>query len=257
MFVTIVSYAGLFFSGTYAKETANWQAQAFGQDIIDLFLITPLLLITSWLAYKNSRAALLLWSGVLVYLIYTFVLFCFSVHFNYLFIVYCLTLGLAFYAFLYFLFSQFNKPIASWFTEKMPVKTIGIYLILLAGLFYFLWLSEIITATLSNTTPSTITAAGLITNPVHALDLSVVLPGLMIVAILFLKRKPSGLLLVPAALTFGILMDITIGSLVIVMNLKGMETDISLAVIMGTFALFTLGLLIWFFKGLHLKKTGV
>ena len=175
----------------------------------------------------------------------------------YLFIIYCLTLGLAFYAFLYFLFSQFNKPIASWFTDKIPVKTIGIYLIILAGLFYLLWLSEIIPANLSNTTPSTITESGLIINPVHVLDLSVVLPGLMIVAILLLKRKPLGLLLVPAALTFGILMDITIGSLVIVMNIKGMETDLSLAVIMGCMALFTLGLLIWYLKCLLLKKTGI
>jgi len=36
---------GLFIPDTYAKETANWQAQALAQDIFDLFLITPLLLI--------------------------------------------------------------------------------------------------------------------------------------------------------------------------------------------------------------------
>ncbi|MCK4559888.1 MAG: hypothetical protein KAV45_08905 [Calditrichia bacterium] len=253
---TIVSYAGLFIPDTYAKETANWAAQAVAQDIIDLFLIIPFLLITSWLAFKKSRIALLLWSGVLIYLIYTFVIYCFAVHFNQLFIVYCLVLGLSFYAFLYFFLSQIKEPIDSWFSDTVPVKTVGIYLMILSGLFYLLWLSEIIPAIFSNTTPATIIETGLVTNPVHALDLSVVLPGFMIVGILLLKKNPKGLLLAPAVLTFCILMDITIGTLMIVMDIRGIETDLSLTVIMVLLALFTLGLLIWFLKSLQLKRIG-
>ena len=252
---TIVSYAGLFFPDTYAKETANWAAQAVAQDIIDLFLIIPFLLITSWLAFKKSRIALLFWGGVLIYLIYTFVLYCFAVHFNQLFIVYCLLLGLSFYAFLYFLLSQIKDPIVGWFSEKVPVKTVGIYLIILSGLFYLLWLSEIIPAIFSNATPATIIETGLLVNPVHALDLSVVLPGFMIVGILLLKKNPLGLLLAPAVLTFCILMDITIGTLMIVMNMRGIETDLSLTGIMGLLALFTLGLLVWFLRSIQLRKT--
>jgi hypothetical protein len=253
---TIVSYAGLFIPDTYAKETANWTARAVGQDMIDLFLIIPFLTITSWLAFKKSRIALLLWSGVLIYLIYTFVLYCFAVHFNQLFVVYCLVLGLSFYAFLYFLLSQIKDPIAGWFSDKVPVKTVGIYLMILSGLFYLLWLSEIIPAIFSNTTPATIIETGLVTNPVHALDLSVVLPGFMIVGILLLRKNPKGLLLAPAVLTFCILMDITIGTLMIVMDIRGIETDLSLTVIMVLLALFTLGLLIWFLKSLQLKRIG-
>jgi hypothetical protein len=256
IFVIIVSYAGLFIPDTYARETANWAAQAVAQDIIDLFLIIPFLLITSWLAFKKSRIALLFWGGVLIYLIYTFVLYCFAVHFNQLFVVYCLVLGLSFYAFLYFLLSQIKDPIASWFSDKVPVKTVGIYLMILSGLFYLLWLSEILPAIFSNTTPATIIETGLLVNPVHALDLSVVLPGFMIVGILLLKKNPLGLLLAPAVLTFCILMDITIGTLMIVMDIRGIETDLSLTVIMVLLALFTLGLLIWFLKSLQLKRIG-
>ena len=254
MFVIVVSYAGLFIPDTYVKETANWQAQALGQDFFDLFLITPLLLITGYLAYKKNRSAFLLWSGLLVYLIYTFVLFAFAVHFNYLFILYCMTLGLAFYAFLYFLFSEIKEPIVTRFIDKVPVKTVGIYLIILAGLFFLLWLSDIIPANLSNTIPTSIAENGLITNPVHALDLSVVLPGMVFVAILLLKRKPLGLLLSPTVLTFTILMDITIGLLVIVMKMKGIEADLSVAFIMGLLSLFTLGLLICFLRSINLKN---
>ena len=145
---------------------------------------------------------------------------------------------------------------ASWFSEKVPVKTVGIYLIILSGLFYLLWLSEIIPAIFSNATPATIIETGLLVNPVHALDLSVVLPGFMIVGTLLIKKNPLGLLLAPVVLTFCILMDITIGTLMIVMNMRGIETDSSLTVIMGLLALFTLGLLVWFLKSLQLKKIG-
>jgi len=253
--VIIISYAGLFIPETYAKETTNWQAQALAQDLFDLFLVTPLLLITAWLAYKKSQIALWLWAGTVAYLIYTLVLYSFAVHFDYLFIIYCLALGLSFYAFLYFMFSQSKEHLTDWITDKSPVKTVGYFFILLAVLFYFLWLSEIIPAILNGRTPASITEAGQITNPVHVLDLSVLLPGLIFIAINLLNRKPWGIFLTPVVLTFLILMTIAIGTMVIVLNMKGLESDISAAMIMGILALFSLFLLVWFIKTIKLKNT--
>lgn len=246
VFVIIVSYAGLFIPDTYAKETTNWQAQALAQDLFDLILVAPLLLISAWLAYRRNRIALLLWAGTIVYIIYTFVLFCFAVHFNFLFLIYCLTLGLSFYAFLFFLFSQTKVLNTDLTNVKIPNKTIGYYFIVLAALFYLMWLSEIIPAILNNTIPATITAAGQITNPVHVLDLAVVLPGLIYLAIQLLKKKPFAILLTPVVLAFIVLMDIAIGVMVIVMNMKGLGTDLAVAVVMGFLALFSIVLLIWF-----------
>src|SRR4051812_42515598 len=91
--VVIASCAGLLTPGFYAAESLNWQAQSVGQDMVDLFLVVPCLLITSVRAYKGSRTAAKLWGGVVFYLTYTFVLYCFDVHFNRLFVVYCICLG--------------------------------------------------------------------------------------------------------------------------------------------------------------------
>lgn len=52
-----VSCAGLFVPASYSKETLNWQAQAMGQDAMDLFLLTPLLVVSALLAAKNNRNA--------------------------------------------------------------------------------------------------------------------------------------------------------------------------------------------------------
>jgi hypothetical protein len=249
--IIIASYRGLFLPETYSKETLNWTAQATGQDAVDLFLISPFLIITSLLAYKKNKKALLLWSGGIFYLIYTYVIYCFAVHFNDMFLVYCLILGLSFYSFIYFLFSHIKEPIADWFSGKIPVKTIGIYLIVISCFFYILWLSEIVPAIKSNATPANIIEIGTPTNPVHALDLSVCLPGLLITSILLLRKKPLGLLLTPAMMTFCILMDITIGGLVIVMKMKGLDADWSLTIIMGLLALISATMLVMFLKSLR------
>jgi hypothetical protein len=130
---------------------------------------------------------------------------------------------------------------------------VGYYFILLAVVFYFLWLSEIIPAILNRTTPTSITETGLITNPVHVLDLSVLLPGLVFVAVNLIHRRIWGILLAPVVLTFLILMNITIGIIIVVMNIKGFEGELSAAIIMGILALFSLVLLVWYLRKLNPK----
>lgn len=234
--VIIVSCIGLLIPDTYALETPNWIAQATGQDIIDLFLITPVLVISAIFAYTGNKVARLIWSGSLFYLIYTFVIYSFAVHFNNMFILYCLILGLSFYLFIYFIISNSKKTVSNWFKNKIPNKLIGIYLIVIACLFYVLWLSELIPAICTNSIPKSLTDTGLFTNPIHVLDLSVCLPALIITGILLLRKNYLGLLLAPSMLVFCVLMDITIGILVIVMRMKHLETNMDLTIIMSLLA---------------------
>lgn len=251
LLIIITSGPSLFSSNFYSKETSNWGTQSIGQDGIDLFLIAPLLIITSVFFYRK-RTALLLWSGILFYLIYTYVIYCFTLHFNKFFISYCVILGLSFYLFQYFLLSQIQKPIVKSMTNKRVRKIIGIYFIAIACLFYLLWLTEIIWAIMNNTMPASLVGTGLFTNPVHAIDLSVCLPALFITGFLLLKQNVFGLLLTPAMLVFCILMDITIGVLVVLMKSKGLEGDYSIAVVMFMLALLSAVLLIWFMKYLEM-----
>jgi hypothetical protein len=52
--IIINCYNSLFVPGTYARETFSWYVQTTGQEIVDLFLIVPLVLVTSILAYKQN-----------------------------------------------------------------------------------------------------------------------------------------------------------------------------------------------------------
>lgn len=251
--IIFASSVGLFAHDSYSRESSNWQAQAIGQDLVDLFLLVPCLLITGFLASGNYIARVM-WGGVLLYLIYTFLIYCFDVHFNNLFVIYCFILGLSFYSFLYFISVQSKEQGVIEFTKSLPVKAVGIYFLIISGVFSFLWLSEIIPAILHNTTPKSLIETGLLTNPVQVIDLSLFLPGIFITGVLVLKKKPMGLMLAPVILTFFILMDITIGFLVIVMKQRGLESNLSVTVAMSVLALFSLIMLIWYLRNMKLPS---
>jgi hypothetical protein len=250
--IIIASWIGLFTENFYSKETPNWILQAIGQDTIDLFLVTPVLLITSFLAIKNEKA-FLLWGGTTLYLVYTFVIYCFDVHFNALFLAYCFTLGLSFYSFLYFLFCLIPLHVNNN-NKNNAVKFIAVYFIVLSGLFYLLWLSEILPAIFKHTAPESLNSTGLPTNPVHVIDLAVILPAIFIVGIMLFRKNRLGLLLVPPLLLFFILMDITIGGLAVAMNLQGSETNYVIPLVMTVLALVSTVLLVWYLKNLCFFK---
>lgn len=242
--VAYVSYVGLSTPDFYKAETLNWQTQSYGQDLLDLFLAVPVLLLSSIFAARGNKAAWLIWGGTIVFLLYTFVIYCFDVHFNKLFVFYCITLGLLFYSAIYFFYSNIKYPIITEFKSSIVSKVTGIYFIVIAVLFYFLWLSEIIPSIQNNTIPTSLEEVGLPTNAVHVIDLAVFLPLLFITGVLMLKRNPFGYVLAIMALSFCILMDITIGALTVLMYKRNITSDVSVAYIMGALTFVSLILLL-------------
>ena len=234
---TVVSYAGIFIESTYSKETINYAAQGIGQDIVNLFFVVPILLITAFFAWRKSKLGLLIWSGALFYLAYSYTIYCFGLHFNHLFIAYCIILGLSFYSLIYFVFSSIHENVSEWFEKKVPCISTGIFLIIIAILFYFIWLSEIIPAILNNTTPKSITESGLLVNPVHVLDIAICLPALILEGIALIKRKSIGFLLAPTMMIFCIFMAVAIAAMVFVMRSKGQEANYVLTAVFGIITL--------------------
>ena len=247
------SCAGILTTDLYINETPNWKAQSFGQDLINLFLIAPSLIAATFFAYKNNTSAIKIHAGINLYLIYTFVLFCFDVHFNQLFFLYCCCLGLSFYSFVYFIYSN-SRYYNENYLNKSRHRLIGFYLITVALVFYILWLAEIVPAIIFNSMPQSVIDVGLPTNGVHVLDLAIILPGIFITGILFLNRKQLGFTLGPVILTFFVLMNITIGVLAIVMKFKGIQSDLTLTVIMVILAVISLILLIGSLRNINYIK---
>jgi len=90
------SGAGIFVKSIYSQETVSYTAQGVGQDIVNIVVAIPVLLISAYFLRKRSVRALLVWLGALVYVVYSYVMYAFSVHFGFLFPFYIAVLGLFF-----------------------------------------------------------------------------------------------------------------------------------------------------------------
>jgi hypothetical protein len=234
---TIVSYAGIFIESTYARENALYAAQGIGQDIVNLYIVVPILVVAAYFAWRKSKLGLLIWSGAIFYLAYSYTIYSFGLHFNNLFIAYCLILGLSFYSLIYFVFISMKEDVSKWFAKETSTKSTGIFLIVIAVLFYLIWLSEIIPAIFVNAIPKSIVESGLLINPVHVLDIAICLPALIITGIALIKKKNIGFLLASTMMIFCIFMAIAIAAMVFEMKAKGLIANLSLTIVFGLIAL--------------------
>jgi len=228
---------GIFFKSAYSRETSSMAVQGAAQDLTNIVLAVPSLLASAFLIRNGSRRATFVWLGAALYIFYTFVIYCFAVHFNSFFLVYCAVLGLTFYSIISLLLSLDMPAIKNWFAEDKSNNASICFLIAISILFFLIWMKAIIPALVSGEPPQELREDGLLTNPVHVLDLSFFLPGIFISGILLKRKRPLGYLLAPSLITFCIMMLLTICALIIAMKLSGMASDITMSIIFMAVAL--------------------
>ncbi len=199
--VGVTGWAGLFRPGTYERETRDWATQAIGGDAVNLFLVVPLLLVSGLLLRRGPVAARLLWLGAVGYLLYNFLIYCFAVHFNALFLVYCAVLGVSFYGFIVGILQVPLSAVATRRRSRLPAWSTAAVFLFMAVATSAQWLREIVAALRSGTPPPSATSLGMPVNPVWVLDLCFLLPALAVTAVLLLRGRPLGTLLAPVLLT--------------------------------------------------------
>ena len=221
--LVIATGGGLFMRGLY-RDTPNLVVQALGQDVITLVVVLPTLVIGAWLTGRGSQRARLVWLGGLVYMVYTYVGYAFDVRFNPLFLVYVALLGCSTYALIGGLVTTDWAGIQASFTQQTPVKTVSIYLAVIAGLFYGLWLSDAVPASLTGKPSQGLIDAGTPTNFVQVLDMAWMLPALAITAVSLWRKQPIAYTLAGALLTFFVLLTLAVLAMVVFMVRAGQRS---------------------------------
>ena len=249
--VTAVSLGGLFIDRMYAAETGDWLAQCLAQDLFDLCIGVPALVVSLIAFEKGSRIAFFALAGLLVFLIYTFIIYTLSVHFNSFFLLYCLALGLSVYSLIVLLYGVGSGTVKGWFPESRSTTLPIVYLFFFALLFYALWLLDIVPSLLSGRSPAILQQTGLFTNPVHVIDLSVLLPGFVIAAFLLKKRHSIGYVFAPAIMTFSIAMTLSIATIVFYEYAKGFTPEYSVGIAMVVSSILSLIVFLNFTKGIR------
>lgn len=241
--VAIAALGGIYEPSVYAKETASWAAQGLGQDVVNLLVVVPLLLGCAFGIARGSRSALLVLAGALIYTLYSFVLYAFAMHFNVLFLVYCAVIGTSFYALVDIASFLRGQNAQTWIPISRHRRAIGLVLVGISLAFAGLWLSTVLPALIAGTAPRELEEVGLITNPVHILDLAIVLPGLAVTGALVLLGRPAGYLLATVALAFDALMTLAILGMNVAMWRSGLAIAMPVVIAMSAVEIVSLALL--------------
>lgn len=250
IFIATCSSIGIWHEQIYSKETVSWLSQCIGQDISNLFIVSPILLVSIFYASKGNKAAKIIWIGTIITNVYSYVIYCFNVHFNFLFHIYCLILGLSIFSALIFFVKNINVDFKNWFTQKTPTKTIGIFLFIVASMFTAMWLAGSLPAALTNTAPENIIKDNLFTSPVQVLDFSFYLPLMFISSVMVFKKKTLGYILAPMMLVFTILTNVNIICLTVVTMQRTSSNSISMIIAFCIFEFICIWFLYLFLKNI-------
>jgi hypothetical protein len=235
---------GLSVPSIYASLTPAFLPQALAQDIASLCVVAPLWIIAAVLALRGSARAYLLWLGVLVFTVYNYSIYTFSVPFGPLFPVWVAVLGMALYALIGGLTSMDHEAARLALRGSRAVRVTAWALLILGVLFALLWLSEDVPALIAGATPASVRDMGLPTNPVHILDLSFFLPAAFMTGIWLLRDKPLAYSIAPAMIVFLILTGIPILITPAVMQARGEASGWGIAIPIGGLTVLLLALLI-------------
>ncbi|MHA7286197.1 hypothetical protein ACX80I_07960 [Arthrobacter sp. MDT3-44] len=161
-----------------------------------MVLALPALVTAMFFTRRDSARALVVWLGALAYIVYQSVLFLFATPFNSLFLIYVAMLSAAFWSIVVIVQTVDLVAFRARFDGMLPVRSIAIYVAVLAVLNAAVWLRAIIPAVRSEQPATFLEGSGVTTNPVFIQDLAIWLPLLICGAWWLWNRQPLGELVV-------------------------------------------------------------
>jgi hypothetical protein len=221
------AFAGLAIGGLYV-DAPNWVQQARGTDLATLFLAVPVLAVGLWTASRGSSAGHLAVVAGLLYLVYNYAIFAFSVAMNPLTGVHIAIFGMALWSLV--LAGRSAVDGAEAVTERLNRRTAGGLLVGVGAMFGLLWLGQIATVATTGVLPADLIKAGISSNPVYALDLAFFLPLCAIAGIGLLRRNGAAAFAFPMLVWVPLMGAGVVGGIVL-MAVAGDQTAVPVAVV--------------------------
>ena len=179
-------------------------------------MVAPALTISLLFSLRGSFRAQVVWLGLLSWVAYNYATYSFGLQYTTLFVVHVALLSLAVFA-IAIVIRRFDlTKVRSAVAAHGAVRYMSLFLFLVAGVFLILWLSDLLPATLTNSIPARLKDLQSTSNPIEVLDLSFVLPLLILAGIRLWQRKANGLVLGGSMLAFmaAVMVAISPGSLI-------------------------------------------
>lgn len=195
----VASGAGLLVDRIYAHETPAWETQARGQDLANLAVLLVLALAARAVGHR-SLPGLLVWLGTMVAATYTWTIYVFAVHFGPLFPVHVALFGLSAWSLIGGFSAVDRHEVHRRLGTARGQRFASALVLVVGGLFVLMWLGQDVPAAVRDTAPAELVETGLVTNPVHVLDLGLFLPLALLAGVMLWRRRAWGYVLVPVVL---------------------------------------------------------
>ena len=187
--------------GWYRYDTPIGALSFKAGDLITLFLAIPALVVSFVLYRRGSLRGGLVLTGALSYFLYTYISLGFGATYNNLFLVYVLIFSASLFGLILALTSFDAESLPAHFTETLPRRGIGIFLVVSGIILSLIWIVlSIAPALLQSKAPPE--AYFYTTFMTGIVDIGIVAPALLVAGVLILRRAPIGYLLASTMLVF-------------------------------------------------------
>jgi hypothetical protein len=187
----IASAGGLFFPELYRDNELVKQTW-FINDLLTLGVITPLLIGSLVLTLRNSQRARLVWVAMLAYMFYNYAFYLFGAAFNVFFLLYVALVSLSLFALIFALANVDVQAISQAFSARTPARWISSFMMFIDAFLGFKWITDSLNFVFTGKLPQATIDFDHPTNIVFALDLSLIVPWMVLGAIWLWQRKPWG-----------------------------------------------------------------
>ena len=217
-------------NGLYKHMPSDVAIQGIAQDYITLFVGIPLLIISYFWFAKNSLKGKFLLAGVTGYFLVSYLFYMTMGMYNEMFLVYVILTGLTFYSFFILMTSFEFQSLKNYFSELIPFKFTGGFLIFNSIMIGLLWLGVVVPPILDGSIyPEELNH--FTTLIVQGMDLSILLPASFIIGLLFIKKNNFGFLFAPVYYVFLSLLMLALTTKIIGMSLQGVDAGPALIII--------------------------
>ncbi len=197
-----VSTGGLALQGLY-HDNAFVRSTWLGNDLVTLCVAVPLLSGALLLARRGSPRARLVWLGMLDYMLYNYAFYLFAAAFNAFFMLYVALLVCSIFALVYALGGLDVPATAAAFRRRTPVRWIAGYMLFVSLGLTTVYLAQSLGFIFSGALPAIVTLSGHPTSIVFALDLTLLVPVMLLGGLWLWQRKAWGYTLAGISLVKG------------------------------------------------------
>jgi hypothetical protein len=208
--------------GIYQDMSAEVAPQGIAQDWITLCIAVPLLLISLRLVQRDSVRGRILLTGTLAYFLVTYLFYTVMGMFNQLFLVWVSLMGLGFYTFVLSLISFRPTFQKETFSNSLPRKFMGGFLMFSAITIAILWLSVVLPALMKREIP--VAVEHYTTLIVQGLDLGILLPTSFLAGYNLYRGSKNGYWIGPVYTVFLTILMCALTAKVIAMGMLGYKT---------------------------------